>query len=84
MRLVSCRTCHAPIWFGRTEKGRRMPVNRDQIAGGNIVLAEAGDTSDEPAIRVGRALALAYVSHFATCAQASEHRRRGPERRPGR
>lgn len=63
---TTCRTCRAPIRFIPSQStGTPIPVNEDLIT---VV-------TDEGQVVRGR------VSHFATCSDASHHRRRtyGPE-----
>lgn len=33
-----CHSCHAPIWFGRTAKGRRMPLDPAPLETGNVIV----------------------------------------------
>ena len=83
-----CRSCGAPIWFGRTAKGKRMPIDPTPVEDGNVVvdqdmlvLDQLADIPDGCPIRVltkGEAVdqdVPRYVSHFATCPRAERHRR---------
>lgn len=76
--IASCRTCAAAIIWTVTESGKRMPVDAvPPLLGGNVELIDA-DKSDPPIAKVhGAATATPgfYVSHFATCAQADQHRK---------
>jgi hypothetical protein len=75
--MTECQSCHAPIRWVRTEKGKRMPLDADPCPDGNIVLVdgvahvmkqeELGDMFFRPGQR--------FKSHFATCAHAASHRR---------
>lgn len=74
---ASCKSCGAPIVWASTSAGGVMPVDRDRVAGGNIVLVE------RDALSTPRAEIVApdpdvprHVSHFATCPNADRHRRR--------
>lgn len=77
-----CRTCRARIVWATLPSGRRMPVDSDPSPVGQIrldgtlgvVLGEADATAARLA---GEPL---FISHFATCPDASEHRR-GKENR---
>jgi hypothetical protein len=76
--MKTCRSCGAPIRWVVTYQGRRMPVDVEPAKDGNIVLE--GDTAvavGKPAKRLayGRPGTPLYRSHFASCPQASEHRR---------
>lgn len=75
-----CNDCHAPIWFGRTLKDKRMPLNPIPVEEGNVVvdqvemaLDQLGGTLDGARVRtlskgerVGPDVAR-YVCHLATC-----------------
>lgn len=86
-----CRSCQAPIVWAKTLTGANMPVDPVPDPGGNMILAaidpsdpEGGyavimvsgltDAARDAADRVG---VLFHQSHFATCPQAAQHRRRG-------
>lgn len=64
-----CRSCGAPIIWASTERGKAMPVDAQTTLDGNLVL-------DAGIARVVGHGAGQYVSHFATCANAAQHRRR--------
>lgn len=82
--MSECRSCHQPIeWVIVAKSGKRMPIDPDPVEGGNI--AKLPDDDDETgAARVeyvapGGMLVddrPVYVSHFATCPQADQHRRK--------
>jgi hypothetical protein len=75
--LAHCKTCNAEIYWARTEKGALSPVDAEPDPEGQWVLAMRGKE-----LRV-----LKYdpskhgpqwkrrTSHFATCAQADQHRK---------
>jgi hypothetical protein len=70
-----CRSCGAPIIWCVTASEKRMPLDAEPVADGNIVL------DGEKALYLGpagqRALAAdvkRYKSHFATCPNAKTHR----------
>jgi hypothetical protein len=76
--MSTCSSCSARIVWADTASGARMPVDAEPVPDGNLVL-----TYPTP----GRALALIvdpaqttiddpprYVSHFATCPNADQHR----------
>lgn len=33
-----CKSCGAPLWFGRTLKGKRMPIDPTPVEGGNVIV----------------------------------------------
>lgn len=73
---ATCSTCKAPIEWGHTASGERIPMDPQPVPGGNIRLIDGrahvvGATidlfdQDDDGVR--------YVSHFATCPDASMHR----------
>jgi hypothetical protein len=78
---ATCSACHEPIVFGQTDSGRKMPLNREPNADGNVL--EIGRTGRMLAIRVLTKDELAnppagrrFISHFATCPEKGQFRRR--------
>jgi hypothetical protein len=77
---AECRSCHAAIVWAVTEAGRRMPLDVEPDPAGNLAIVEyLADGTPVVAFDAGaRALLdLRYLSHFATCPQAGDWRRRG-------
>jgi hypothetical protein len=77
----ACRSCHEPVWWIVTEGGKRMPLDMLPSPRGNVRVIP-GDPAVAQVLG-GTALAEArsqggelYVSHFATCENAAQHRRR--------
>lgn len=76
-----CRSCNAEIRWAKTAAGKRMPLDLEPSPTGNVQLGLVG--GEEIAIVVGPADAVAaqasgeqlYLSHFATCPNAAQHRR---------
>jgi hypothetical protein len=77
-----CRSCEAPIRWARTAAGKAMPLDVEPSADGNVQLGWVG--GEEIAIVLGSPADRAgaqvdgidlFVSHFATCPNASQHRR---------
>lgn len=78
----ACRSCGQEIlWAVTAAKGRRIPLDPEPVPDGNVILVQVttGVTEavvlraeDRPAAGKAR-----YVSHFSTCPQAAQHRRRG-------
>ena len=85
---MKCKTCGAPIvWIKMLGSGKKMPVNEDPV----LVLLSHGTekfiTTQGVVVtgcRIGDGyddypdenVVEAYESHFATCPQANQHRRR--------
>ena len=76
--LTTCRSCGASIFWARTEKNAAIPLDVIPRHDGNLYLLPAffpdkrrrvrrAHPTDDPEAR--------YVSHFATCPQASEWRK---------
>lgn len=76
-KLERCRSCGAKVFWARTTQGALMPVDFEENQGGNIVINDDGkivvlrkdlfeDIKDVPR----------YNSHFATCPNAYQHRRK--------
>jgi hypothetical protein len=74
-----CKSCNAPIFWARTDKGRAMPLDLKPVAGASIIVT--GPTTDLRAhvLKDGEVDHgfVRYTSHFATCPQAKQHRRKG-------
>ncbi len=75
-----CRSCGAEIVWSTTTDGRPIPLDppliRIAVATGRVIESDRG-VSAEVEIKSGR------VSHFATCPQASQHRKNTPRRQVG-
>lgn len=69
-----CASCKAPIRWAPTRNGYLIPLDPDPVAGGNLRLDDQGRALIVPKDR--RDGASLYVSHFATCPYADQHRRR--------
>jgi hypothetical protein len=52
-----CRSCQAPIWFGLTEKGRRMPLDPAPVEDGNVVIVTLEGRMETEVANLGRARA---------------------------
>jgi len=72
-----CRSCKAEVIWTVTDRGKAMQVDAAPVAGGNIELIESTDGTVPLARYVKAEPEVArHVSHFATCPQAGEWRRR--------
>lgn len=82
--VKACGSCAAEVIWTVTHKGRRMPVDAAPVEGGNIRLRSEADGDRVIAEYPGKEHPglfdegdrARYVSHFATCPQAAQHRRR--------
>ena len=61
-----------------TEAGKRMPLDPDPVDGGNIVLTREAESNGTPLAAYVPADpgVMRHVSHFATCPNADQHRKR--------
>lgn len=88
MRAAACSSCGRLIIWAVTKNGKPMPVDARAVGNGNIELVPAGDPREPPAALmldkqgereispgVKHSPMLRYVSHFATCPNAAEHRK---------
>lgn len=73
MRAQECRSCQAPIIWVRTTAGRRMPLDAQPTAQGNVVLRDGVATVLSGPAPDGNG----RMPHHATCPDAAQWRRRG-------
>lgn len=66
---MTCRSCHAPVVWAKTESGRSIPVDPGPSTKGNILI------KDGIARVVPVGTPKAQTSHFATCPDAERWRR---------
>lgn len=77
--IESCSTCSARIIWAITVKAKRMPVNAEPEPGGNVALDfRPGMEPLARVLSVTRQFGVKNLrmSHFVTCPQAAQHRRR--------
>jgi hypothetical protein len=83
--MSDCRSCHAPILWAMTASGKRMPMDPDPVATGTFALTlddpptaiHAPATVPAGTVRLGAdGFPARFTSHFATCPNASQHRRK--------
>lgn len=66
-----CRSCDAPIEWAITPKGQRMPLDVASHPDANLIIDDGG------IVRVvGKGHGI-RISHFVTCPQRDQHRKRG-------
>lgn len=76
--LSECRSCGAEIVWAKMHTGNRNPVDSLPVPNGNIVLtksAVSGEIHGEPYDANHHAGRRRFVSHFATCKYAEQHRK---------
>lgn len=81
-KVAECRTCHESVVWVITEKGKPMPIDPVPVTGppgfcltGDTVRDE-GKTSPKVRWQAAGPDTPTYPSHFATCPQADQHRRK--------
>lgn len=68
-QTTACSSCSAPIKWVRTERGKHMPVDAKPTT---LLVATGGHgPQGTPNVTSRRG----WVSHFATCPNADQHRR---------
>lgn len=83
--MRACRSCGAPVVWFPTVGGGRMPLDPAARPDGNVAVVDGVAVvlgSERQALLAAEA--PRYVSHFATCEQAGEHRRPRAVRERGR
>ncbi|HEY1309247.1 MAG TPA: hypothetical protein VGF24_37165 [Vicinamibacterales bacterium] len=73
-----CKSCGAEIVWAKTIKGRPIPLDRAPSQRGNVVLSDEGTAlvyNSPGAIAPRYQDSPRYLSHFATCPDADEHRK---------
>lgn len=73
-----CRTCNAEIVWALTTNGRRIPLDVSPASNGNVALKPDGTCEVYSAAQLASAQPRTplRLSHFATCPDAHQHRRR--------
>lgn len=71
--MATCRSCGRPVVWSQTEAGKYIPLDPEPVYDGNVVLEAHGALARVVAPRrdVKR-----HISHFVTCPNAGQHRRR--------
>ena len=73
---LRCKSCGAPIRWGRTGSGRNIPLDAAPTPDGNVTMFDriaVIHTKDSPPPEPGE---LRYTAHFKTCPHAGSWRRR--------
>lgn len=76
--MTACRSCHAPIEWATTHKGKKMPIEKAVFSKGNLVVSR--DLLGELTVSYVTPGDGTHVSHFATCPYANEFRRKDGEK----
>jgi hypothetical protein len=72
---AACRSCGAPIRWERTVNDKPIPLDPEPVADGNLGIRDDGKVYHvgEGSLDLGEPR---YKTHFATCPNATEHRKR--------
>lgn len=70
--MSACRSCGAEIRWERTHAGKPIPLDPEPRADGNLSIRDDGRVVSSSGFP---AEAPRYVTHFATCPHANQHRR---------
>lgn len=80
--MAECRSCGAAILWARTERDKPIPLDAEPDPAGRIVFV-SGDTvrvlrkdEEPPSHALVPRKGQRYTSHFATCPNAEQHRRK--------
>lgn len=83
MNITKCRACGAPIGFIKSVAGKTIPVDAEpfsyvQKSNGTLKIVTpngevvSGELPDDPQNATG----IGYISHFATCPEADQFRKK--------
>lgn len=78
MKLAQCRSCDAPVIWVVTTNGKRMPVDADPVVAARGFRLDDEVEGEVPLATFTQTPAQderLYLSHFATCPNADQHRR---------
>jgi hypothetical protein len=77
MKRSRCGSCQAPVIGALTVNGKFMPVDVEPVSDGNLILIATDPIPHVTVIKAGQTVDVPrYVSHFATCPHAAQHRRK--------
>jgi len=68
----NCRSCGAPIFWGKTTSGKAVPLNPKPLTGYMLLNADQNIYSVE----------RFYETHFSNCPNAAAHRKKPDETAP--
>ena len=81
--MATCKSCGAAIKWIKTTAGKSMPCDAEEVVywenpnGAAVIVSSNGETlKADLEGEVATATGIGYRSHFATCPNADQHRRR--------
>jgi len=80
-QVSACKSCGASIYWAKSSTGKSIPIDAEPVEGGNVWLSISTRTGELRAKIVSKSTSLesdrnAYVSHFVTCPQSKDWRKR--------
>lgn len=75
VRAVNCSSCGAPVRWEKTVRGKPIPLDPKPVPGAHLFIRPDGLVADDRSHPAGKEMPR-FETHFATCPNASEHRRR--------
>lgn len=77
LQQSACRSCGAAIvWAVSTSSGKRMPLDAEPTAQGNVILDSATEPYSAVVQRGPIADGSGHLSHFVTCPNAASWRKK--------
>lgn len=88
MKIITCKSCGAPIVWIKTQNGRSMPCDataveyQENYKGSTTIVTDDGRVIRANIVAAGNSPLTpaidgnGYISHFATCPYAKQHRQR--------
>ncbi len=73
--MAKCNSCGAEIIWAHTASGKAIPLDAEPVPFGNLVVVPGADGPRALSVNIPGALGPRYVSHFATCPNANQHRK---------
>ena len=74
MGASRCRSCGAHVIWAKTQSGKNIPVDLQEIVGGNLRILDVPSGKFAKVIQA-KPDVKAYRTHFASCPNADGHRR---------
>lgn len=70
-----CKSCGASIVWALTKDGKHIPIDNQPVKGGNLRMTSLGREPLTVEVKPVEPEIYGWVSHFATCPNADEHRK---------